>query len=721
MLSRFLLLPLLATLLLSACDSSEKPTASYGQIDKDRLLNIEAEPGAWLTPGRDFQESYYSPLTQIDRDNVGRLGLAWEYHTGTDRGLEATPIVVDGVMYTSGIQGRVYALDAASGEELWTFDPEIDHQVHRKTCCDQVNRGVVVWEGRVYVASLDGYLYALDAADGDVIWEVDTIDEPERGYSITGAPAIAGDVVVIGNAGAELDARGYITAYDLVSGDEAWRFYTVPRDPALGQEHPALEMAVETWDPNSRWDVGLGGTAWDALVYDPILELLYVGTGNAALWNYAERSPAGGDNLFLTSILAIDPKDGSLAWHYQQVPGDRWDYTATQPIILADILFEGEQRKVLMQAPKNGYFYILDRETGEFLSAENFVPVNWGTVDPDTGVPTVDEDAVDWTRQGPKLIFPSAMGGHNWHPMSYSQHSGLVYIPAIEAGMVQYANTEPHVHQPGGWNTGVNTIFGQALPTDPATAPGPLRALIASGELYAGQPDTTSGGYLRAWDPIQQEAVWEVETAGTWDRAGVMSTGGGLVFSGTATGYFRAYDDRSGEILREIEVGTSIMAAPMSYTVAGEQYIAVMAGWGGGGWNVPPPESAAWQRDNAGRLLVFKLDGDEVPLPSLLEDPGPIPEPPESRVDAETIEQGAALFGQYCATCHAMTPRTGSADLRRMSATVHDSFESIVLGGAYKPLGMPQFDDVLNSADAQAIRAYLIGVARRDRAAEAEN
>ncbi len=368
-----------AAALLAGCTAAPK----FGAIDKERLLHANDEPGEWMTTGRDFGHTHHSALTDINKDTASRLGFAWDYQTGTTRGMEATPIMVDGVLYTSGPTGRVYALRAGTGEEIWTFDPMSDGQVNRWACCDEVNRGVSVWEGMVYVAALDGRMFGLDAETGNVVWEVDTVVDHDRGYTSTGRPEIAGDVVVIGNGGADYDARGYVSAYDIKTGEFKWRFFIVPRDPALGpQEHKELEeIALPTWDPKSRWDAGGGGTPWGPMVYDPELDLLYVGTGNASLFNWHERSPSGGDNLFLCSLLAIRPGTGELAWYYQEVPRESWDFTATQQIILTDLEIDGQQRKVLMQAPKDGFFYVLDRETGEVLRAEKYVPVNWAKRD----------------------------------------------------------------------------------------------------------------------------------------------------------------------------------------------------------------------------------------------------------------------------------------------------------------------------------------------------
>ena len=694
----------------AANDTSDTAPAvterAYGAIDTERLMKAAAEPGNWFTTGRDFGKSHYSPLRKINRDTVGMLGFAWEYETFTNRGFEATPIVVDGVMYTSGVAGRVYALDAKTGEEIWFYDPMSDGQANRYACCDSVNRGVAVWEGMVYVGAFDGHLIALDAKTGEEVWKQDTIVDKSRAYSSSGAPEIAGDVVVIGNAGADFDARGYISAYDLKTGEFKWRFYTVPRDPKLGQEHEELEMAAETWDPNSRWDVGGGGTVWDGMVYDPELNLLYVGTGNAALFNWHERSPSGGDNLFLTSILAINPDTGRLVWYYQETPHDMWDYTAVQPMILTDLEWEGRTRKVLMQAPKNGLFYIIDRETGEVLSADPFVPVNWTSgVDLETGKPKMNMDQVGYSYQNPKLVAPSAMGGHNWHPMAYSPDTGLVYIPAIEGAMIITDNTQGQDYRPTQPNSGAFNLWGDTMTLDPERFPGKIGELLTEARAKGWDK---SRAVLKAFDPKTGETVWEQESVGWYDRSGVLATGGGLVFKGTDEGDFYAYDDRTGKELLKIHVGTSIMAAPMTYTVDGEQYVAVMAAWGGGGWFQPHETSAAYKYGNEGRIIAFKLGGGAVPVPDPLPPIQPVPKPPvENTGTAEEIAHGAQLW-RNCAACHTNMPRTLSADLLRMSADTHAQFNDIVLRGARRDRMMPQWDDILSEQDANDIHAYLI-------------
>ncbi len=693
---------------LSAADAVA--AAPRGRISAARLANADAEPGEWFTSGRDSAGTYYSPLTLINRTNVKRLGFAWDHALGTRRGLEATPVVVDGVMYAVGNWGRAYALDARSGRELWTFLPEIDGQWGRHACCDAVNRGLAVWRGKVYVGSLDGFLYALDANDGRVLWKTDTLMGRERHvpYTVSGAPLIAGDVVVIGNAGADFGVRGYVTAYDLDTGAQKWRFFTVPRDPKAGpQDQPHLEKAAKTWDPSGNWTLGGGGTAWDGLAYDPELKLVFIGTGNASPYSQKDRSPAGGDNLYLASIVVVHAQDGTLAWYYQEVPGERWDYTATMKMIFADLTIAGRTRKVVMQAPKNGFFYVLDRATGDLISARNFTFINWTKgIDAKTGRPIPNPQA-DY-EAAPKLIFPSQAGAHNWQPMSYSPQTGLVYIPVIDAPMV-YINT---AKRPAGLVEGAFTVPG--IPPE-GYDPGGMRSLFGPLPTLDSLARTAgaaarSVGELRAWDPVQQKIVWSRPGFSVWD-GGVLSTAGGLVLRGDAAGYLNVYEAATGNELHRIAVGTSIMAAPMSYRIGGEQYIALMAGFGGGGGFAFPEGSAAYTYGNEGRIVVFKLDGGSVPKPPVVAD-SPIPAPPDLRATAAQIARGEVLYNRYCGRCH-IFGRGLLPDLRRMSHHTHARFYDIVLHGAYVPLGMARWDDVLDQADAAGIHAYIVEQARK--------
>lgn len=700
-----------ATVSIAACDS-EAPASNgrttvstkAGHLDTARLMAADAEPSQWFTSGRDWRGTYYSPLQRIDASNVSKLGFAWDYKLGTRRGLQATPIVVDGVMYIVGNWGRVYALEAATGKERWTFIPTVDGQYARYACCDVVNRGLAVWQGRVYVTSTDGWLYALDADDGNVVWRADTFAERGKGkhYTTTGAPQIAGNVVVVGNGGADFGVRGYITALDTQSGAFRWRFYTVPGDPKLGFEHPELQWAAETWDPNSRWDLGGGGTVWDAMAYDPQLDLLYVGTGNGSPYQLHERSPSGGDNLFLASILAIDPDTGRLQWHYQQVPGENWDYTSTQKMILADLEIGGTMRQTLMQAPKNGIFYVLDRKSGELLAADPFTTVNWTLgIDPKSGRPIPNPAAAYAGKQA--LVAPGMSGGHNWQPMAFNPGTGLVYLPVIETPQIFIDIATSRTRQ-------IDAAFDVLPVFAPAYAPEELRSLVGRklpplaklNPQELGRRDYV--GLLRAWDPVSRRVVWEQQTPFLWD-GGVMTTAGNLVVQGRSTGELALYAADSGELLHVIDVGTSIMAAPMSYEIAGEQYIAVLAGYGGSAM-VFAPHTAAYKYGNDGRVVVFKLGGPSVPKPAALP-PTPFTKPLPRPTDKELVTRGEVLYTRHCFRCHYMAERTLLPDLRRLSPEKHAIFDDIVLEGALVPLGMGRFDDVLDADDTLAIRAFI--------------
>jgi quinohemoprotein ethanol dehydrogenase len=655
-------------------------------------LRRDNEPAQWLALGRTWRGDRFSPLTRIDTTNVSQLGLAWEYDFRSRRGRvefgqESTPIVVDGVLYATGPWGVVVALDAATGRERWRYDPPADGSYSRRACCSVVNRGALVWRGRVYVGTLDGFLVSLDAATGKEIWRADTfIDRATRSCTITGPPQIANDKVVIGNSGAEFGVRGYITAYDAESGRFAWRFFTVPGDPRKGFEHPEMELAAKTWDPNSDWDSGLGGTVWGEMLYDPELDLLY------PIWF---RSPSGGDNLFLVSILAIRPGDGRLVWHYQQVPGEMWDYTATSNMILADLTLGGRVRKVLMQAPKNGFFYILDRETGQFISARSFVYQNWAlSIDSVTGRPTINP-AADY-RKGPAVVFPTQAGAHNWQPMAYSPQTGLMYIPAREQPMVMIADSAYKWVQ-GDANMGSRAIF-PPIPEE-------------YGRRAAGEPERVTNEQLVAWDPLTQRARWRVPLGdATFAGGGVLATAGGVVLQGNAAGELVAYHASSGTRLATIATGTGIMAAPVSYEIAGVQYVAFIAGYGGGSAALLGPGIVARERENYGRILAFKIGGGPVPLPPK-QPPGRTPEPPPLASYSDSAAQrGERLFLRYCAPCHA---GRGNAELSaypqlvRMSAETYAAFDSIVLGGRLANAGMASFTDLLTPHDVRAVQAYL--------------
>ncbi|MEQ8858212.1 MAG: PQQ-dependent dehydrogenase, methanol/ethanol family [Pseudomonadales bacterium] len=672
-------------------DAIGKATAT---VNGARIANANAEPDNWLAHGRTYDEQRFSPLTAINADNAGELGLAWYWDTGTTRGLEATPIVVDGTMFTSGSWSVVWAHDAKTGELIWSYDPQVPREWGKNACCDVVNRGVAVWQGKVYVGTLDGRLVALDAGDGKPLWEVQTTDR-ERAYTITGAPRVVKDKVIIGNGGAEYGVRGYITAYDAASGEQVWRFYTVPGDPSKPYEGEHLEKAAATWLGTEFWKVGGGGTVWDSMAYDPALDLLYIGVGNGSPWNRYIRSPGGGDNLYLSSIVAINPDDGSMVWHYQTTPGDTWDYTATQHMILAELNIDGTSRKVIMQAPKNGFFYVLDRTNGEFISAEAYVPVNWAThVDPETGRPVENPDA-NYANDA-REVRPAPYGGHNWHPMAYNGDTGLVYIPALDIPF-SFAQDNAFRYQPGEWNTGVD--LAQTIP--PADPDVMVQALGAV------------KGHLAAWDPVKQEERWRVQHDTSWN-GGVLTTAGNLVFQGRADGTFVAYRADTGATVWEFPAHVGIIAAPVTYTVDAEQYVTVLAGWGGA---FALASGVPRHRGNVlseGRILTFKVGGTAaLPEPNVayLE----IPEPPPIEITPAQVASGETLYHTYCATCHgpgAVASGGGIADLRYSSKAVHDAWDAIVLNGAFSGKGMVGFDHVLNADDSQAIQAYVISQTR---------
>jgi quinohemoprotein ethanol dehydrogenase len=690
------------------------PAPPAGQIpDKAAAVDSERlaarEPDQWLSPGGDSRGTYYSPLTDIDRSNVAGLGFAWDYRLGTNRGQESTPLVIDGVMYATSNNGRVYALDAASGREYWKYDPQIDGWWARYACCDAVNRGLVAFEGRLYVGALDGWLHALDAHTGQLLWKVDTLigRHERKPYTVTGQPLLAGDLVVIGNGGGDFDgARGYVSAYDLRSGKLRWRFFTVPRDPAAGpQDQPHLEVAVKSWNPNHRWDAGSGANVWDGMAYDPTLQLVYFGTGNAAPYNTYIGGRHSGDQLYAACIVAVHADSGKLAWYYQTVPGDRWDFDSTQKLVLADVDLAGQRQPVIMQAAKNGFYYVLHRASGQLLSAHNFAFVNWTRgIDPKSGRP--GENPTAEYSHGPALVFPAEAGAHGWQPMAFDAERGLAFIPVIESGNV-FVETS-------GRRAGL--IEGQfttpALPPE-SYDPASLRSLFGDlpplADLTRGlKTNTASRGFLRAWNVAQHRMVWEVPTATSWD-GGVLATAGGLVFQGDANGSLNAYSADSGEKLASVAVGSSMMAAPITYRINGSQYIAIIAGYGGGGAvvGVPlNPASAAYRYGNDGRIIVLKLGGPAPPLPPLRVDPPP-PAPPPRPVDRAQIEAGEVLYNRFCNRCHVFG-RGILPDLRRLDPATHALFGAIVLGGAYAPKGMGRFDDVLSPSDAEGLHAYLI-------------
>ena len=658
-------------------------TPAVTPIDRARVSRIEAEPGNWLLHGRTYDEQRYSPLTQIDTDTIDDLGLAWYFETGTIRGMEATPIVVDGRMYVSGPWGVVFALDAKTGRKLWYFDPEVDKAHGFYACCGVVNRGVAVWGDRVFVGTIDGRLIAIDAATGTKIWDTLTI-EPGAPYTITGAPRVVDGKVIIGNGGADFGVRGYVTAYAAEDGRELWRFHTVPGNPADGFESPAMAEAAMTWT-GKWWEMGGGGTVWDAMAYDQELHQFYIGVGNGSPWNSYIRSPGGGDNLYVSSIVALNPDTGEYIWHYQQTPGERWDYTATQHMILADLTIAGERRPVLMQAPKNGFFYVIDRRDGKLISAEPYARVNWAShIDLETGRPVFTETAN--YRDQPQFTLPSMTGAHNWQPMAFNPEHQLVYIPVVEQGYEFVAN--PAFIGEGSVRTG---IAMDMLRVDPVMYSALHRALYP--------------GAIVAWDPVAQAERWRIEFGRPWSM-GMLATAGNLIFQGSHDGRLNAYRADNGEPQWQGRTQITAMAPPISYEVDGEQYIAVVAGWGGSMANV-----GGYYSENTrskGRVLAFKLGGD-TRLPATVA-VATLPTPPALDASEEQLEEGAQLYMDHCSRCHGYGVQSGKMvpDLRYMSDETHRIFAAIVIGGLYADRGMVGFAKEINIEQSGLIHQYII-------------
>ena len=658
--------------------------AATGAIDDARLRDADADVGNWLTHGRTYAEQRYSPLDQITTQNVSKLGLLWSYDLGTKRGVEATPIVIDGLIFATGPWSVVYAVDARTGQEIWKYDPRVPKSFGAIACCDVVNRGAAVYKGRVYSATLDGRLLALDAATGELVWQVKTTD-PERPYTITGAPRVVAGNLIIGNGGAEYGVRGYVSAYAADTGELVWRFYIVPGDPSKPFESKALEMAAATWT-GEWWEVGGGGTAWDHMAYDPQLDLLYIGTGNGSPWSRFARSPGGGDNLFVSSILALRPTDGQLVWYFQTTPGDNWDYTSTQHMILADLEIGGRTRKVIMQAPKNGFYYVLDRETGEFLSAKNFVEITWATgVDPETGRP-IEAPGNDY-REESKEIKPSPFGAHNWHPMSYHPGTGLVYIPAMDLPHV-FLYDKDWTYLPGSWNT-----FSDPRAIQEVT------------------PEMVKGALL-AWDPVRQKEAWRVSYPLPWN-GGTLATAGNLVFQGTADGRLAAYGAADGKLLWESPAGTGVVAAPVTYLVDGVQYVTVMAGWGGAFALVGGAAAESARVTSVGRMLTFAIGGSLPPPQSAPLHAAP-PDPPLPHIASEEeVVAGGDLYHRWCSVCHGIGGVSGGVlpDLRYSDAQTHQRFADIALGGLYQNRGMPSFAGRVSQDEIKSIQAYVLAKA----------
>ena len=662
-----------------------------GAVQDKQISAIEDNSGDWLTYGRNYGEERFSPLGQITKENVGQLGLAWSLNLGTKRGIEATPLVVDGIMFISGPWSVVYAINTRNGKLLWTYDPQVPKEFGEKACCDVVNRGVAMYKGNIFVGTLDGRLVSINAATGKKKWEVLTVSH-DRSYTITGAPRVMDGKVMIGNSGAEFGVRGYVTAYDAMTGKKIWRFYTVPGNPAKGFEHPEMEVAAKTWK-GEWWKYGGGGTAWDAFAYDPKLKLIYVGTGNGSVWNREIRSPGGGDNLYLSSILAIHAETGKLKWHYQTTPGDSWDFTAVQQIILTQLEIKGKKREVLMQAPKNGFFYVLDRNTGELLSAEPYVYVNWASkVDMKTGRPVETPNAryIKTNEQ----IYPSPYGAHNWQPMAFNPKTKLVYIPAREQSMM-YGNEQDFVYDKDYWSLGIGIGVG-GNPANPTNMDPKF---------------PKSFGKLIAWDPVHNKEVWSKIEKTTWN-SGVLTTSD-LVFQGNAEGDFNALDARTGQVLWTKNLGTGIVAPPITYLVDGVQYVTIAVGWGGASGIA----NRNTEQINPGTVYTFAI-GKNTAMPVFEKQAKKEYLTLPVEITEAQVEKGGNLFGKYCSACHNLNAGNPGGNIPNLTYSHPDimgAFHQIVGDGIFLPKGMPKFKGRLSDEDISNIKGYILSSAKKNR------
>lgn len=688
------LLALAATFILAVSDGPN-----------NRPPDAEWPATEWLTYGGTYDEQRHSPLTQINPGTLARLGVAWTYDLGSTRGVEATPIVHDGVMYVTASWSVLHAIDAKTGKRLWVYDPAVDKSIGVDACCDAVNRGVAWKDGVLFLGVLDGRLEAIDAKTGQRLWSVQTTDKAKP-YTITGAPRVVKNMVLIGNGGAEFGVRGYVSAYDTKTGALVWRFYTVPnpnkRPDGAASDAALARIANPTWGNRGAWKTdGGGGTVWDAIVYDRENDQVIIGVGNASPWNAQIRDPDGGDDLFVASLVALDADTGRYRWHFQQTPRDVWDYTSTQPIILADLPLgkNGASRRVVLQAPKNGFFYVLDAATGAFISGKSYVRQTWTTGLDAAGRPIETPGARP--VQTPVTQLPGTHGAHNWHPMAFDPALGLVFIPAQEIPRTFAPEAKPSPNSV--WNTGYDYSYGASID---APDKAKLRAMRAALK-----------GRLIAWDPVAQQPRWSVEqkTAG---NGGVLSTAAGLVFQGTIGGDLVAYAAKDGRELWRHPLKGGGIAPPVTYRLDGRQYLAIATGWGGvyglaAGYAFDPP-----LRGNAGRVIAFRTGAS-----------GTIPDQDAPHVERRAqaapfgtpamLKRGADMFSRVCMACHGpMAISSGVLPDLRWSpfSADRDGWKAVVIDGALAPEGMASFARVLTADDAEAIRAYVVRQANEAKA-----
>lgn len=686
-------LVLSAALVLAGCKSSDDGTQR-----SDAILRADGADGNWPAYGGGYRETHSSPLEDINQGNVGQLGLAWEIDLPTQISTHSAPIEVDGTLYYVTGLSVVSAADAVTGKQLWTYDPKVGEAAGEKLRGAWGARGLAWWNDKVYVGTMDGRLIALDGKTGSEVWSVQTTLGPNDGRYITGAPRVFKGKVIIGHGGADFaPVRGYVTAYDAETGKKAWRFFTVPGKPGTKDGEVSdsiMEKAAKTWK-GEWWKFGGGGTAWNAIAYDPDYNRIYIGTGNGAPWNRDIRSPGGGDNWFLCGIVAVDADTGKYLWHYQTAPGEQWDYNSAMDIEMAKLVIDGKQRDVILHAPKNGFFYVIDRASGKLISAEPYAKVTWATgIDRSTGKPIETPEAR--LPGGRTLIWPGGTGAHNWMAMSFSPKTGLVYIPKLDApGFYSNQGIDPN-----------NWVFSKNLQLNSGYASFALKE--------APPPSLQPMASLLAWDPVAQKARWSVPFRGLY-HGGVLSTGGGLVFQGNLEGRFVAYAAESGKVLWNFDAQNGILGQPIAYRVGGKQYITVMTGVGGIAGSIgSETRQFGWDyRDQQRRLLTFAIGGRQK-LPTLQRTVLKFVDDPGIKLDDAAVGRGMLAYSTSCLQCHAVAAvgAGGAPDLRTSQAVLDpETFEQILREGVLVSQGMPRYGELSNS-DLDDLRQYIIFRAR---------
>ena len=651
------------------------PISNGSPLITDEDISNDKNTSDWLAYGRTHSEQRFSPIDQINLETIKNLGVSWYLDLPFDVGLVATPLVAEGVLYFPGSMNIVRAVDAKTGTLLWSYDPEVGKEIAgRNQVGYSHNRGLSIYGDKLFLSTWDGRLIALNRKTGEKVWSTRTFDINEPRW-VTSHPKAFKGKVLLGNGGSETGrTRGYVSAYDTETGDLAWRFYIVPGNPANGFESPAMEMAAKTWS-GEWWKHGGGGHSWHGFTYDDELDVLYIGTGNGSPWSHRIRSSGEGDNLFLCSIVALDPDTGEYLWHYQTTPGESWDYNSSMDIVLADLEIKGETVKALMHAPKNGFFYVINRVTGKLISAEKFADVNWAShVDIKTGRP-VELEGARYDKSS-AFIMPGPTGAHTWHAMSYSPITKLVYLPTTHSsiGMDDTEIPDDYANKAFDWGFGVNFTFTP-----------PIRDY---------------DGSLQAWDPVAQKAEWEIPQK-TAHAAGTLVTSGGIVFQGAPDGVFYAYDASTGDTVWEYDAGLGISAPAISYKIDGKQYISLLVGFGGGWANGNSNNSSlGWSYGiHKRRLITFSLGGDQ----KIPDQPPPFyPKPLVEKdfvVKKELADMGAAVYQRKgCWQCHgyeapgAVSPYLPASPLT--FSTMREGFAAVIRDGERAARGMPAFPDL---------------------------